>query len=386
MSEPTTKSNHNGPGEKKAEPANQPETSRTAEVINSFAGGIAHDFKNIFHIINGNVDDLIANTPPEDAKKLQDILAAAQKGTEVVNQLLAFSGKSEDNVETLDINTEITEFITIFESNTPETISIDLKLDEELEFIDCYPTQIDQIMQGICNKACDTMDSKGVITITTENCVIDDNEDTTEDIPSDISPGRYIKLTIAVTGPGKGTDEENIPKNVAEIINSLDGQICFESNLDQGTTYTLYLPASEKVEIFSSLVPENIESVYGNEIILVVDDEIAILRLTESMLSKFGYYALGAESGEEALEIYTEKRDDIDLVLLDLGMPGMGGHECLKKLIEFDPDVKVIISSGYSKRGLVKDTLKDGAKGYLIKPYLKNILASAIRNTLDAEK
>jgi DNA-binding NtrC family response regulator len=128
------------------------------------------------------------------------------------------------------------------------------------------------------------------------------------------------------------------------------------------------------------------KSLKHQETILIVDDEDALIQITQTMLHSTSYNTIAAYSGESALEIYKKKRDEIDLILLDLGMPGMGGKHCMKKLLHIDPDVKIIVTSGYSDESIINKMINDGAKHFVIKPYTFNELSKAIRSVLDTKE
>jgi CheY-like chemotaxis protein len=148
-------------------------------------------------------------------------------------------------------------------------------------------------------------------------------------------------------------------------------------------TFTIYLPAARGLEVYQSQIREKPRPVKGRETILVVDDDENISALTKTILAHLGYKTLSAPDGESALQIYADKQYEIDLVLLDLGMPGMGGAKCLEKLIQMDPIVKVVIASGYTEDGLVKDRVKQGAKASIIKPYTIEKFSKILRSVLD---
>jgi two-component system cell cycle sensor histidine kinase/response regulator CckA len=153
-----------------------------------------------------------------------------------------------------------------------------------------------------------------------------------------------------------------------------------------GTAFKIYLPAIEAQEDNSLAEDTSVLPTGGTETILLVDDESSIRDLASRVLLKFGYTPITATSGEEALEIYSNRKDEIDLVVIDLGMPGMGGHKCVQKLLKLNPDIKVIIASGYSINGQVKDTLQAGAKGFVGKPYQIQELLGKVRDVLDGEE
>ncbi|MBF0529796.1 MAG: response regulator, partial [Deltaproteobacteria bacterium] len=213
----------------------------------------------------------------------------------------------------------------------------------------------------------------------------------------------YVLLTVSDTG--HGMDHQTLQKifdpffttksvgkgtglglaSVYGIVKGHDGEIICYSEVGQGTTFKIYFPIIEA----SSQEPEQLaimEIPKGeNEKILIVDDEAPIREMAVAMLQRFDYQVISAESGEKALEIYQLDGSGIDLVILDLSMPGMGGHKCLRDLLKIDPDAKVVIASGYSASGQVKKTLESGAAGYVEKPYQLKDLIDNVRAVLNGK-
>jgi len=166
------------------------------------------------------------------------------------------------------------------------------------------------------------------------------------------------------------------------IIKSHDGFINVYSKHGNGTTFKVYLPASVKAEEIKS---SNITKLKrGDELILLADDEKNIRNLGKNILEGYGYRVLLANDGEEAISIYNKNKDKIGLVILDMIMPKLGGNETFLRMKDINPEVKVIISSGYSPNGMVKDILDIGAKGFIQKPYQLNDLLLKVRNILDS--
>ncbi len=213
-------------------------------------------------------------------------------------------------------------------------------------------------------------------------------------------PGEHVLLSFSDTG--HGMDKETV-EHIFEpfyttketgkgtglglamiygIMKSHDGYIMCYSEPGEGTTFKIYFPAIESV-VSSELSADGEEEMPGgNETILLVDDEEAILDTAKNMLERFGYTAIKAESGEKAIEIYKAQKNGIDLVVFDLGMPGMGGHKCLKELLKIDPRIKVIIASGYPKIEKVKETVESGASGFIGKPYQLADMLKKVREAL----
>ena len=215
--------------------------------------------------------------------------------------------------------------------------------------------------------------------------------------------GDYVILSVSDSGVGM--DQETIDriyepfyttKKVGEgsglglsmvygIVKNHGGYITCYSEVGKGTTFKIYFPAlADDNKSAVEKAPEK-EIRKGSETILVVDDDPSILELVEEMLGRYGYKTIVARSGEAALAMYRDEKDRIDLIILDLNMPGMGGHKCLEELVKRYPKVKILISSGYSPNGTVRQTLKSGARGYLGKPYQISDMLNKIRELLDAE-
>jgi len=216
------------------------------------------------------------------------------------------------------------------------------------------------------------------------------------------APGEYVQLTIADTGHGM---EKEIKEHIFEpffttkevgkgtglgmavvygIVKSHGGYITCSSEQGEGTTFKIYFPViqSGKVE----LEPEQKEVAKmsgGDETILLVDDDETLLHFGSEVLGRYGYTVITAECGEDAIEIYKVQKDRLDLTILDVGMPGMGGHKCLQKLLKIDPQAKVIIASGYAATGELQKTLESGAAGFIAKPFQIEDVLTKVRKVLD---
>jgi len=215
-------------------------------------------------------------------------------------------------------------------------------------------------------------------------------------------PGPYVLLTISDTGPGMTRETlahlyepfyttKEVGKGtglglamVYGIVKNHQGYITCSSRLGQGTTFKVYLPALQGQQAAASSPPVEEEAEPGREWggVLLVDDEEQVLEVARDFLARAGFTVLTAVSGEQALETYQERPDLIDLVVLDLGMPGMGGRRCLRELTRLDPEVRVIIASGYSGEGLAGEMILDGAREFVAKPYRLPELVRAIRRHL----
>jgi CheY-like chemotaxis protein len=278
-------------------------------------------------------------------------------------------------------------------------IEIELHAGRDLWEIHADPIQIEQILLNLSSNAADAMPDGGKLLIETENVVLDEDYARNH---LNAEPGRYVLL--AVTDTGHGIEKDIMDKifdpffttkqlgkgtglglaSVYGIVKGHDGYISCYSEKEQGTTFKVYLPATEAVHLNES--PDIEEPVTGGtESILIVDDEEWIRDFASKILTEHGYGVSMASSGEEAIKSYSGKDTEIDLVILDIGMPGMGGYKCLSEIINFDPSAKVIIASGYLINAQPANLLEAGAAGYIGKPYQVSELLKKVRTLLDGE-
>jgi len=377
--------------------------SQKMETVGILAGGIAHEFNNLLYIISGNTELLMDDASPADKEMLLEIFNSTQRGANLVKQLMAFSRKSEINLYTMLLNDEMYKIKKMLVRVLPRMIEIKHDFAADLHPIKADHGQIEQVVMNLCLNAKDAMPDGGTLIIKTENGVIDETfVDKHPGKPDGLKQGKCVILTVSDTGVGM--DEEarehafdpffttkEIGKGtglglsvIYGIIEGHHAHISCDSEKGVGTTFRIYFPAIEDDQTESIADKDSAEQLSkGAETILVVDDEEAILKMMINMLGRLGYNIFSADNAESALDIYTAKQKEIDLILLDLSMPGMGGKECMKKLIEFDPDVKIIIASGYADQGLIQDNLNSGAKNFVIKPFSKDNISKVIREVLD---
>ncbi len=372
------------------------------EAVGTLAGGIAHDFNNLLQGILGFTQMLLmerdGNDP--DTAKLDQIEKAAYRASELTQQLLAFSRKVESNLRPVDLNQEVGQVRGLLERTIPKMIAIELHLEEHLNVIRADPAQLEQVIMNLGVNARDAMPDSGKLVFETENVTLDQ-----EYCKAHLGarPGRYVLLSISDTG--QGMDRETLEhifepffttKGVGSgtglglamvygIIKGHGGYIMCYSEPGEGTTFKIYLPVmegdparNETETNRNAAVPEG-----GSETILLVDDEEILRDIGKDILEKFGYTVLLAADGESALELYRENPEDISLVILDIVMPGMGGKECLEEILKVNPQAKVVMASGYSINGRVKEVLDGGARAFIKKPYeLKRVLGE-VRKVLD---
>ncbi len=337
-----------------------------------------------------------------DFDKLTQIESSAQRASELTQQLLTFSRKVESKLRPVNINQEIKQVEKLLKRTIPRMIDIELHLEENIKVINADPAQLEQVLMNLGVNARDAMPDGGKFVVETENVILDEEYCKTH---LGAVSGEHVLLSFSDTGCGM--DKETVEHifepfyttketgkgtglglaMVYGIVKSHDGYIMCYSEPGKGTTFKIYFPAIEESVVSGGLsVDREKEMQGGNETILLVDDEKAILDMGKNMLERFGYTVIKAESGEKAIEIYKAQKERIDLVILDLGMPGMGGHKCLKELLKIDSHVKVIIASGYSEIGKVKETVESGASGFIGKPYQLADMLKKVREALEIRR
>ena len=371
------------------------------EAIGTLAGGIAHDFNNILQAISGYSQILMMGkkTADPDYSKLEAIERSSHKASELTKQLLVFSRKAQSALRQMDLNHSIRMACRMLERTIPKMIRIELKLDKSLKYINADAVQIEQIVMNLGINARDAIPEGGRLILETRNVYLDESYCMTH-VGS--VAGEYVQMRITDTGcgmdawvlehifepffttkeTGKGTGLGLAM--VYGIVKNHGGYIHCSSQPGEGTCFEIYFPTLQAVaaERTEKQTPDH-HVAGGNEKILLVDDEITILEVVKDMLDRFGYATLTAKSGEEAIEIFESRKGPIDLVVLDLNMPGIGGHKCLEELLKLDTAVKVIIASGYSADKKVRETLRAGAAGFIHKPYKYEDMLQKVREVLD---
>ncbi|MFP4213662.1 MAG: PAS domain S-box protein [Desulfohalobiaceae bacterium] len=377
--------------------------ARKMEALGTLAGGVAHDFNNVLQIISGYTQLMQDRRPAQDkdSHDLLQIQGAVQRAAGLVQNLLYYSRRSEPALGALDLNQEILETSRILKQTLPRMIQLETDLQKDLWQIWADPVQVEQVLINLASNAADAMPEGGRLLLETRNMQLD------QDSASrylDCSPGDYVQLCVSDTG--RGMDEELKKKifdpffttkavgqgtglglaSVYGITQSLGGQVLCYSEEGRGTVFRIYFPAYQAETLQPRQHIQDDSSVEGTETILVVDDEPWIRELTQEALQGLGYRVVCAPDGETALEIYQSSNPNIDLVVLDLSMPGMGGRRCLQEILELDPGARVLLSSGYAPgedKGLQE--YQERAVDFLGKPFQLSQLAAKIRQLLDRE-
>ncbi len=375
--------------------------SQKMEVVGILAGGIAHDFNNVLQAISGYVQLLLLDSNLDEPQRahLRGIQDSARRGSELVNQLLTFGRRAETRKEPVDLNKEVLRTCRMLERTIPRMISIEMNLAPDLRRIKADPTQLDQILMNLGSNAKDAMPAGGRLVFETSNVRLD--QEFCQGL-SGCTAGDYVLLKVSddgegmdphtlehifepfftTKGVGKGTGLGL--STVYGIVKAHGGHITCQSRPGGGTTFCIYLPAMSEDEVSQAAETEpEAQPGQGNELILVVDDERPVQQILKEALEHYGYQVLEASSGEEALDIYTRRAGQVDLVILDLGMPGMGGRRCLEELLRRDPEARVIVATGYSADGQAREITQAGAVGFMAKPYQLSELLAKVRQVLE---
>ncbi|OIP91389.1 MAG: hypothetical protein AUK26_06980 [Syntrophaceae bacterium CG2_30_58_14] len=366
------------------------------EAIGTLAGGIAHDFNNLLMGIQGYASLTLLDLDPSDPhyERLKRIEEQVQSGADLTKQLLGFARGGRYEVKPADMN-DILEKSSAMFGRTKKEISIHRKYGKDLCTVEVDRGQMEQAFMNLYVNAWQAMPGGGEIYLETENVLFDN----VQAISYSVTPGKYVKISI--TDTGTGMDEKTRERifdpffttkkmgrgtglglaTVYGIIKGHKGMITVYSEPGHGTTFNIYLPASEKEVVKEKTATGTIAR--GTETILLVDDEKMVLEVSRKLLEFLGYRVYTAGSGQEAIAVYMEKRNKIDMVILDMIMPGISGGETFARLREINPEAKVLLSSGYSINGEAKTIMDRGCNGFIQKPFQLEKLSGKVRNMLD---
>jgi PAS domain S-box-containing protein len=371
--------------------------ARKMESIGILAGGIAHNFNNILMGIQGRTSLMMFDKAPGDPdwEHLKGIEEYVKNAVELTRDLLGFARGGKYEVRPTDLNALVRHESMRF-GRTKREIRIHGKYEKGLWTVEVDRSQLQQALLNLYVNAWQAMPAGGDIYVLTENITVAEEETESGEIP----PGPYVRLSV--TDTGVGMDEATVEKifdpffstrdtgqgsglglsSVYGIVRNHGGFIEVHSEMGSGTTFTLYLPASEKKVEERETETNGREIQHGRGTVLVVDDEEMIVEVDKRMLEKLGYRVLAARSGPEALDLFEKNKGDIDLVILDMVMPGMGGGETFERMKEMDGDVVVLLSSGYSMDEQAKEILARGCAGFIQKPFSIEDLSHKVRGAL----
>jgi two-component system, cell cycle sensor histidine kinase and response regulator CckA len=369
------------------------------EAIGTLAGGIAHDFNNLMMGIQGNASLLLfsKNGNHPDYEHLRNIEKYVLQGADLTKQLLGFARGGKYEVEVVDLNELIKRENRMF-TRTKKEIVIHEEYEKDLWPVKVSKGQIEQVLLNLYVNAWQAMPGGGDLYVQTNNIFLDQHVIK----PFQIIPGKYVKISI--TDTGIGMDETTLQRifepffttkemgrgiglglaSVYGIIKNHGGFIDVRSGKGEGASFYLYLPAMDSQNIFKNKDVEATDNIAcGTETILLVDDEDMIIDVSRQLLERLGYTVLDARSGREAIEIYKEHPNGISLVIIDMIMPDLNGGETYDELKKVNPDIKVLLASGYSLDGQAQNIIDRGCNGFIQKPFNIKKLSHKIRAVLD---
>ena len=372
--------------------------AKKLEAVGTLAGGIAHDFNNILGGIMGYISLLKKQHAPTDLH--YDVLVkleeASLRASDLIKQLLAFSRQGKYEAKDVDVNQKIRNVIGILTYSTSKKITFDLDLDDDLPALIGDPSQIEQVIMNTCLNGIQAMPEGGTLRIETALVL-------PRDIPEMVIDGEmadaYVRISISDSGMGMDShtkdhifepffttrslgDGTGLGLSVVYgIIKNHKGGVFVESEIGQGTTFHFYFPTMGRV---AEKKKKGTEKKPGDKkgLILVVDDEEIFREMLRDVLHYLGYNVLLASNGREGIEVFKSHQDDIDLVILDMNMPVMDGREMFRELKELSPDVKALLSTGFTLEGQVQELMDEGVTGFIQKPFRMEEIDAAIRDLL----
>ncbi len=363
------------------------------EAVGRLAGGIAHDFNNLLGAILGYASYLKRRLDPQDRtyRSAGTIEAAAERAADLVQRLLSFARSGPPEAVPFSLNRLVEETVRLLQRSVAETIRIECALGPGLPAVEGDETQLQQALLNILLNARDAMPRGGVLAVATWVAAREEAprperpfvaiavRDTGVGMPPEVR-ARIFEPFFTTKARGKGTGLGLA--SAYAIVKAHGGEIEVFSEEGRGTEVRIFLPASEKPAREVPAEPPVEGGAHGT--VLVVDDEAPIRDLTSDILAELGYRVVLAATGPEAVERFAALRDGVDLVILDIVMPGMDGLETFRRLRAIDPGVRVLVSSGYSPEGTAAEALREGAVGFVQKPYRMAELARAVRAALRA--
>ena len=369
------------------------------EAVGQLAGGVAHDFNNLLQAILGYgdlaLDEAGADSPVRAS--VEEILKAGKRAKTLVRQLLAFSRRQVLKMKDVDLNDVIANLMKMIRRVIGEHITLDTVAGHDLGIVRADPGQIEQILMNLCVNARDAMPDGGTITIETENVRIDEAFCETH---SWAEPGRYALLSV--TDTGCGMDEKTLRSvfepffttkglgtgtglglsTVYGLVKQHGGMVHVYSEVGKGTTFKVYLPLIERS---AAIVGDRIKAPVpgGTETILLAEDDDMVRKLTTTILRHGGYTVLAASDGEEALRVFEDHADEINLVLLDVVMPKLGGRAVCERIRHVRPDLRFLFTSGYSMNAIHTNFVLDEGLQLIQKPCQRDDLLRKVRDVLD---
>ncbi len=372
--------------------------SQKMEAVGSLAGGIAHDFNNVLMGMQGNASLMLFDIDESHPhyNKIKNIERYVENGSSLTRQLLGFSKGGGYEVRTTDLNKLIKRTSSMF-GRAKKEIKIHTNFLKKTWPAEVNQGQMEMVFLNLYINALHAMPDGGDLHLLSENVVID--EGSAGNLK--LKQGEYVKVSVVDTGTGMDNEiQEKIfdpffttkgkirgtglgLASASEVIKNHGGLIDVYSEKGKGATFNIYLPASDKKVIQEKRLARKI--LKGTETILLVDDEEMIIEVNQEILKALGYKTMIARSGKEAVEIYINNREKINMVIMDMIIPGMSGKDFYGNLKKIDPGIKVLLSSGYSISGQAAEILEHGCNGFIQKPFKMRELSVKIREILDGK-
>lgn len=359
--------------------------SSKMETIGKLAGGIAHDFNNMLGGIIGYSEMLVRRVKDDEKshKYSTFILQTAKRSSSLVGKLLAFARKRDYTPVPVDLHMLIDEVISLLSCSIEKQIEMERELNSEYHYILGEPTQLQNLLLNLGVNAFDAMPEGGTLKFTTTNIEIDEKYIKKNYLEA--NPGAYVEIIVSDTGIGMNADivkkifdpffttkEEGKGTglglaSVKQTLSDHKGSIMVESIPEKGSTFRILFPVSTKTKTPAEDFSDDLSE--GTGTVLVVDDELVVREMAADLLKTMGYEVITAENGVEAVSIYEENKDSIDLVLLDVIMPKMGGSETFNKIKEINNNANIVITSGFAVDEEIGKMINNGALGFIKKPY-----------------
>jgi two-component system cell cycle sensor histidine kinase/response regulator CckA len=374
--------------------------SQKLEALGTLAGGIAHDFNNLLASILGYASLAKTDLRPDNPvyQHVDIIETASLRASELTQQLLAFAKGGKYDAKPTDVNAIVREVVALLSRLIEKNITIVLAADSNLRHAVCDAGQIQQAIMNICLNGRDAMSRGGRLTVRTENVRLEIKD---VQFLVDVPPGDYVRISVSDTGMGMDretqerlfepfftTKEKGTGLGLAltyGIIKKHGGFIQVFSETGKGSTFEVNLLACMSEE--TCIKKKDIVGLRrGTETILVIDDEPMVKQLAKDVLKRYGYTVLTAGGGEEAIGVFRQRSPEIDAVILDMVMPAMEGREVFRRLQEIKPDVKVIISSGYSHDRDADDLIEQGARSFVQKPFRIAELVKVVGEVMEGKE
>ncbi len=371
------------------------------ESVGRLAGGVAHDFNNLLTVIGGYTDLVLGQLPPGSPYRdsLNQVLSARDRAASLTQQLLAFSRRQLIQPTVLNVNEILVGLEKMLRRIIGEDIRLSVELDPALDNVKAGVSQVEQVVLNLAVNAREAMPEGGSLVLETANVVLDAAY--LESRPS-VQAGRYVMLAVGDTGSGMSPEvREHIFEpffttkpagsgtglglaTVYGIVKQFGGWIWVYSEPGSGSTFKIYLPST--TEPVKTISPVRESDLRGHETILIVEDQADVRGLAELTLKQFGYRVISAASSEEALSLLGSFPDHIHLLLTDLVMPGMQGHQLAARVVSERPGLRVLFMSGYTESGISHRAVLEAGSFFLQKPFTTEALGAKVREVLASAK